>query len=39
MKRRDFINNFSHSVEAGAILPNFNYLESYKKYALLERSE
>ncbi|MEY4273076.1 MAG: hypothetical protein RL638_24 [Bacteroidota bacterium] len=38
MKRRDFIHNFSHAVAAGAILPNFNYLEASKKYALLENT-
>ncbi len=35
MKRRDFIHNFSHALAAGAILPNFNYWEASKKYALL----
>ncbi len=38
MKRRDFIHNFSHALAAGAILPNFNYLEASKKYALLENT-
>jgi len=38
MKRRDFIHNLSHAVAAGAILPNFNYLEESKKYALLENT-
>jgi uncharacterized protein (DUF1501 family) len=38
MKRRDFIHNFSHAVAAGAIIPNFNYLEASKKYALLENT-
>lgn len=38
MKRRDFIHNFSHAIAAGAILPNFNYLEASKKYALLENT-
>jgi uncharacterized protein (DUF1501 family) len=38
MKRRDFIHNFSHALAAGAILPNFNYWEASKKYALLENT-
>lgn len=38
MKRRDFLHNFSHALAAGAILPNFNYLEASKKYALLENT-
>ena len=38
MKRRDFIHNLSHALAAGAIIPNFDYLEASKKYALLENT-
>lgn len=38
MKRRDFLHNFSHTIAAGSILPQLNFLDLSKNYSLLNNT-